>query len=211
MATSSSDELLKDYPYDPTTTLAGITEEAEPTLSMQPKRFALWLFIVSIIMIFASMTSAYIVRQAEGNWLDFELPGILWASTAVLIVSSFTVQMAYLAAKKDELTAVRVWMLVTLALGLAFLYLQWESWVRLVQINVYLVGNPSGSFLYVLTGLHAFHLITGLVFVSITTGKAFRYQVHSRSMLNIEMCATYWHFLDILWVALFGFLVWNHS
>ena len=211
MATSSSDELLKDYPYDPTATLAGITEEAEPTLSMQPKRFALWLFIVSIIMIFASMTSAYIVRQAEGNWLDFELPGILWASTAVLIVSSFTVQMAFMAAKNDEMTGIRVWMLITLVLGFTFLYLQWESWVRLVQINVYLVGNPSGSFLYVLTGLHAFHLITGLVFLCITTGKAFRYQIHSRSMLNIEMCATYWHFLDILWVALFGFLVWSHT
>lgn len=204
-------DLLKNYPYDPTASLGqAVEDEPEPTLSMPPKRFALWLFIVSIIMIFASMTSAYIVRKAEGNWQDFELPGVLWLSTAVLVVSSFTVQMAWNAAKKDELGQVKAWMFVTFALGLVFLYLQWESWVRLVQINVYLVGNPSGSFLYVLTGLHAFHLITGLVYLAITTVKAYRYKIHSQNLIEIEVPAIYWHFLDVLWILLFGFLLWSH-
>ncbi len=204
-------DLLKNYPYDPTANLGqAVEDEPEPTLSMPPKRFALWLFIVSIIMIFASMTSAYIVRKAEGNWQDFELPGVLWLSTAVLVVSSFTVQMAWNAAKKDELGQVKAWMFVTFALGLVFLYLQWESWVRLVQINVYLVGNPSGSFLYVLTGLHAFHLITGLVYLAITTVKAYRYKIHSQNLIEIEVPAIYWHFLDVLWILLFGFLLWSH-
>lgn len=207
MATSQP----QDLPYDPTAALSGTFEEPSPTLSMHPKRFALWLFIVSIIMIFASMTSAYIVRKGEGNWLDFELPGVLWASTAVIVVSSFTVQMAWFAAKKDEISAVRIWMLVTLVLAFVFLYLQWESWVRLVQINVYLVGNPSGSFLYVLTGLHAFHLLTGIVYLAIVTVKAFRFKIHRTAILDMELSATYWHFLDILWVALFAFLLWNHS
>lgn len=201
----------QDLPYDPTAALTGAFEEPAPTLSMHPKRFALWLFIVSIIMIFASMTSAYIVRKGEGNWLDFELPGVLWASTAVIVVSSFTVQMAWFAAKKDEISAVRLWMLATLLLSFVFLYLQWESWVRLVQINVYLVGNPAGSFLYVLTGLHAFHLLTGMVYLAIVTVKAFRFKIHRTSILDMELSATYWHFLDILWVLLFAFLLWNHS
>jgi cytochrome c oxidase subunit III len=204
-------QLPENYPYDPATALGTLLEEPEPTLSMPPKRFALWLFIVSIIMIFASMTSAYIVRKGEGNWLDYELPPILWWSTGVLMVSSFTVQMAWLSAKKDELTAVKVWMFVTMALSLVFLYMQWESWVRLVQINVYLVGNPSGSFLYILTGLHAFHLLTGITYLAIVTVMAFRFKIHRTALLDMELAATYWHFLDFLWVALFAFLVWNHS
>jgi len=198
-----------NYAYDPKAALP--LEEPEPTLSMHPKRFALWLFIVSIVMVFASMTSAYIVRKGEGNWLDFELPPVLWASTGVLLVSSFTVQMAWLSARKDELAAVKLWMLGTLALSLLFLYMQWESWVRLVQINVYLVGNPSGSFLYILTGLHAFHLLTGITYLTIVTVMAFRQRVHRTATLDIELAATYWHFLDFLWVALFAFLVFNHS
>jgi cytochrome c oxidase subunit 3 len=206
-----ANQVPENYPYDPTTALGNIIEEPEPTLSMPPKRFALWLFIVSIVMIFASMTSAYIVRKGEGNWLDFELPPVLWVSTAVILISSFTVQMALISARKDELTAVKVWMFITLTLSLVFLYLQWESWVRLVQINVYLVGNPSGSFLYILTGLHAFHLLTGITYLAIVTRMAFLYKVHRTETLDMELAATYWHFLDFLWVALFAFLVWNHS
>jgi cytochrome c oxidase subunit III len=183
----------------------------EETLSMHPRRFALWLFIVSIIMIFASMTSAYLVRQAEGNWLEFEIPPILWISTGVILASSLTVQLAFFAAQRDNLPLLRTLMLFTLGFGFAFLYLQWESWVRLVHINVYLVGNPSGSFMYVITGLHAFHLISGLVYLTIVTVNTFRYKVHSRNILDLELAATYWHFLDFLWVALFAFLLWSHS
>jgi cytochrome c oxidase subunit 3 len=204
-------ENLPDSYISQTTAYANPLEEPEPTLSMQPKRFALWLFIVSIIMIFASMTSAYIVRKGEGNWLDFELPPVLWASTAVLLISSFSVQMAWLAAKKDEIRQNQIWMLITLGLAFTFLYLQWESWVRLVQINVYLVGNPSGSFLYVLTGLHAFHLLTGITYLVIVTVMSFKLKVHRTNALDMELSATYWHFLDLLWVLLFAFLVWNHS
>jgi len=186
-------------------------EEPEPTLSMQPKKFALWLFIVSIIMIFASMTSAYMVRQAEGNWTPFELPPVLWISSVVIVLSSLTVQLAFFAAKRDKLALTQGLMAITLLLALGFLYLQWESWVRLVQINVYLVGNPSGSFLYILTGLHALHLLTGIVYLAIVTINSFRGRVNSENSLDIELASTYWHFLDVLWLALFAFLIWSHS
>lgn len=186
-------------------------QEPEPTLSMNPKRFALWLFIVSIVMIFASMTSAYLVRRAEPNWTQFELPGILWASTAIIILSSFTMQMAYLSARRNAMGAVKTLTLITLVLGIAFLILQYESWIRLQQINIYLNGNPSGSFLYVLTGLHGFHLITGLVYIAIVTGMAFRNKIDGQNPLDLELSTIYWHFLDLIWVLLFGFLLWSHS
>lgn len=185
-------------------------EEAEQPLSMHPKKFALWLFIVTVVMIFASMTSAYIVRQAEGNWLEFDLPEILWYTSGVIVLSSITLHWAYLAAKKDSLDQVKVALGITLMLALVFLVGQWYSWVALVDRDVYFVGNPSGSFLYIFTGLHALHLISGVIFLIIVLISSLRYEVHSRKMAQMEMCVTYWHFLGGLWLYLFLFLLLNH-
>jgi cytochrome c oxidase subunit 3 len=190
-----------------------LQENAQPTLAMHPKKFALWLFIVSIVMLFAAMSSAYLVRQAEGNWLDFEMPSIFWINSVILIASSVTVQWAYISAKRDNLNMVKVAMFITTLLGLGFLVGQWYSWVALVDMKVFFAGsysNPSGSFLYVITGLHAFHLITGVVYLMIILGASFQYKIHSKSLVRMEMCATYWHFLDILWLYLFAFLLLNH-
>jgi cytochrome c oxidase subunit 3 len=190
-----------------------IQEEPQQTLSMHPKKFALWLFIVSIVMIFAAMSSAYTVRQAEGNWLEFEMPFIFWVNSAILIASSITMHVAYVSAKRDNLGMVKIAMIITTLLGLGFLVGQWYSWVALVDMKVFFGGsysNPSGSFLYVITGLHAFHLITGIIYLLIILGASFQYNIHSKNMVRMEMCATYWHFLDILWLYLFAFLLLNH-
>jgi cytochrome c oxidase subunit 3 len=186
------------------------SEEVEQPVSMHPKKFALWLFIVSVVMIFAGLTSAFIVRQAEGNWLDFELPKIFWFNSAVIILSSLTMHWAYLSAKKDQFDQLKLALGFTTALGFAFLVGQWYSWVALVDIDVYFVGNPAGSFLYVLTGLHAIHLISGVIFMIIVLISSFRYKIHSKRMTTLEMCATYWHFLGGLWLYLFMFLLFNH-
>lgn len=185
-------------------------EEAEQPLAMHPKKFALWLFIVTVVMIFASMTSAYIVRQAEGNWLEFELPSIFWYSSGLIVLSSVSLHWAYLSAKRDSLDQVKTALGITVVLGLAFLVGQWYSWVALVDRDVYFVGNPSGSFLYVFTGLHALHLISGVIFLIIVLISSLRYEVHSRKMAQMEMCVTYWHFLGGLWLYLFLFLLLNH-
>jgi cytochrome c oxidase subunit III len=185
-------------------------EEPQQPLAMHPKKFAVWLFIVSIIMIFAALTSAYLVRRAEGNWAEFELPAIFWINSAILLASSITMQWAYISAKKDNLISLKTGMVLTVLLALAFLVGQWYSWVALVDEKVFFVGNPSGSFLYVLTGMHAFHLVTGLVFLVIILVAAFQYKIHAKSMVRMEMCTTYWHFLDILWLYLFVFLLINH-
>ena len=184
-----------------------IVEEPKRTLAMNPKKFAMWLFIGSVTMLFASLTSAYIVRQAEGNWLHFELPGILTISTVVILLSSVTMQWAYWSAKKDNLQMVKMLVSVTTLLGVAFLVLQFLGWKDLVANQVYLVGNPSGSFLYVITGLHGFHIISAIVFLIIVLVSTFRFRVHSKNLLQMEMCTTYWHFLGGLWLYLFVFLL----
>jgi cytochrome c oxidase subunit 3 len=187
------------------------SSEAAPTLGMNPKKFSMWLFLISVVMIFASLTSGYIVRKAEGNWVDFELPPIFWLTSAILLVSSVTHHLAFINAKRDNLPQVKGWMVVTTLLGLAFLVTQWYSWVYLVGINVYFSGNNvAGSFLYVLTGLHALHVISAILFVLVVTWQTFRYKVHSKNILSIELCTTYWHFLDALWLYLFVFLLLFH-
>ena len=184
-----------------------IQKEPEATLSVDPKKFILWLFIVSIVMLFASQTSAYLVRRAEGNWLEFKMPVIFTYSTAVLILSSISMHWAYYSAKKDNFSNLKIAISVTFVLGLAFLGMQFQGWREMVDMKVYFVGNPSGSFLYVFTGLHAFHLISGLLVLLYGLISAFRFKVHAKSLRRIEVCATYWHFLDILWVYLFVFLL----
>ncbi len=180
------------------------------TLSMHPLKFALWLFIVSIVMMFAALTSAYIVRQAEGDWLIYELPTIFLINTIILLSSSITMHVAYVAAKKDNFKTLKVAIVLTAALAIAFLIGQYYAWGALVDIEVYFVGNPAGSFLYVISGLHAFHLITGVIFIFIMLFSAFKYKIHSKNMVKMEMCTTYWHFLDGLWVYLYIFLLLNH-
>jgi cytochrome c oxidase subunit 3 len=184
-----------------------IVEEPKNTLSMNPKKFAMWIFIGSVVMLFASLTSAYIVRQAEGNWVYFDLPVAFTTSTVIILLSSVTMQWAYWSAKKDNAQMVKTLLLITTVLGLAFLVLQFEGWKSLVSNDIYFVGNPSGSFLYVITGLHGAHIISALIFLGIVLISSFRSKVHSKSLLQIEMCTTYWHFLGGLWLYLFVFLL----
>ena len=185
-------------------------EEPEETLSMNPKKFIMWLFIVSIIMLFAAMTSAYLVRRAEGNWLEYTIPAVFSYSTGVLIFSSLTMQIALWAAKKDRFGLMRLAISITFVAGIAFLYMQFQGWVQLVDLKVFFVGNPAGSFMYVFTGLHAFHLISGLIVLLYALKAAFQLTIHAKSLDQMEIATTYWHFLDVLWLYLFAFLIYFH-
>ena len=188
----------------------GYSEEVEQPISMHPKKFAMWLFIVSVVMIFAGLTSAFIVRQSEGNWLQYDLPNIFWFTSGIIILSSAFMYWSVRSAKKDQLDQLKMALGVTTVLGVLFLIGQWYSWVALVDMDVYFVGNPAGSFLYVLTGLHAIHLISGVIFLIIVLISSFKYRIHSKSLTQLEICATYWHFLGGLWLYLFMFLLINH-
>lgn len=179
-------------------------------MGMNPGKFIVWLFIVTIVMLFAALTSAYVVKQSEGDWLQFDLPGIFWITSVIIAISSITMQLALKAAKKDNLIALKTFLIFTILLGLSFLFGQYRSWEQLVDMDVYFVGNPAGSFLYVLTGLHAVHIISGLLFLLSVLAASFKLRKHSKNISKIEMCTTYWHFLGGLWLYLFFFLKLNH-
>lgn len=169
----------------------------------------LWVGIVSIVMLFAGLTSAYIVRADNGNWLIFNLPDMFYISTAVIITSSLTLFAAMRMAKKNNYTGVILGVLFTLILGLVFTYTQFQGWSQLTAKGIVFAGkysNASGSFLYVLTGLHLAHLFGGLISLLVTLVNSLKKRYNAENTLGLELCSIYWHFLDILWVYLFLFL-----
>ncbi|NQW27745.1 MAG: cytochrome c oxidase subunit 3 [Flammeovirgaceae bacterium] len=174
------------------------------------KKFALWLFLISVCMLFAGLTSAYLVKKSDGNWLQFDMPQIFLYSTIVLIISILSMHWTYRSAKNNTLLSLKWGLLFTGLLAIIFSYLQFEGWGQLVETNVFLVGNPSGSFVYVFSGLHLVHLLGGLGFLVVVFVDTLKFQVHSKNLLTIEMCTTYWHFLGGLWIYLYLFLVINN-
>jgi cytochrome c oxidase subunit 3 len=177
--------------------------------AIHPSKFVVWLMIVASLMLFAAFTSAYIVRRGEGNWLIFDLPQLFTYSTIVIIISSITMQWAYMSAKSDNIARVKLALGITFGLGVTFALMQWFAWKELVANNIHFVGNPSESFIYVISGSHLFHMVGGLIFLLVVIGKTFQFNVHKKNLLTINLCTTYWHFLGLVWVYLFFFFTLN--
>lgn len=185
-----------------------IIDEREP--GVEPKKFVLWLLLVSSIMLFAGFTSAYIVRRGEGEWVVFELPIMFMLNTGVVVLSSVFMQWAYLAAKKDELYQTKIGLGLAIVLGTLFCIMQYWGWSQMVYNSIYFgFANPSGSFVYVITGLHMAHVIIGILYLVIIFIQTFRFKVHKKAIRGIAMCNTYWHFVGILWIYLYVFLLLN--
>ena len=166
----------------------------------------LWIGIGSIVMFFGGLTSAYIVRKAEGNWLEFEMPIWFTFSTIAVIASSMSLWFALQNIKKGE--SATNFLITTLSIGILFTLSQIQGWEDLVAKGVYLTGegsNPSGSFIYVITLAHLMHLIGGLIALSITTIKSKLNKYSKENYIGIELISTYWHFIGLLWLYLFLF------
>jgi cytochrome c oxidase subunit 3 len=189
-------------------------QNAERPLSMHPNKFSLWLFMITVVMLFAAFTSAYLVRSAERDWLKFELPTIFLTNTCILVLSSLTMHLAFMFAKKDEIEKVKYAVIATMILGALFMGMQMVgAWNSLRDINIYLGGkesNPAGSFVYVFFIVHVMHLIAGMGFLIYLYMETVKFKVHSKNMLQMEITATFWHFLDLLWVYLYVFLLINN-
>ena len=183
---------------------------SERVRSMHPQKFAMWLFIISVVMIFVSLTSAYVVKKGAGHWQYIEIPSLFQITSVIIALSSVTMQFAYWSAKRNNLFNIRLGVSLTALLAIGFIWGQVEGWAQLVDQGAYFVGNPAGSFIYVFTGLHIVHLIGGIVFLGIVLVSAFRYQIHSKRLARIEICTTYWHFLGGLWLYLYIFLIINN-
>ncbi len=169
----------------------------------------LWIGIVSIIMLFSGLTSAYIVRANNGNWLVFQLPPVAMLSTAIIITSSITMFIAQFSIKKNAFKQTTLFLFITLLLGIAFTYTQYLGWKQLTAQGIYFLGkysNASGSFLYLIALVHILHLAGGIWALLITLFKSLKKRYHAGDYLGIELCAIYWHFLDVLWIYLFLFL-----
>ncbi|HJV20839.1 MAG TPA: heme-copper oxidase subunit III [Sediminibacterium sp.] len=173
-------------------------------------KFTLWVAMGSMVMMFAGLTSAYIVKKNQSSWLEFNLPVLFWYSTAVILVSSFTIQLAVQAHKAKEIGKYRTWITLTALLGLAFLVIQIMGFSDLESNNIALTGsksNSAASFLLVITGLHMLHVLGGVVAILFIFFRAYNSRENTTS-LPVELAATYWHFVDVLWIYLFIFYNW---
>ncbi len=177
---------------------------------MDPKKFNLWLAIAGSVMLFAGLTSAYIVRRAEGNWNSFDIPDQFIYSTIIVVLSSFTIQWAWFSARKDEINQTKIGLWTTLILGLGFLYSQFLGWESLVKLQLFFSGDDvASSFFYVITAFHFLHVVGGLIAMIRALVKTYRLEIHKTNMRTISMCTTYWHFMGILWIYLYLFLFLN--
>ena len=170
----------------------------------------LWVSIVAICMFFAAFTSAYVVSREKGDWLHFELPQLFYISTAIIIISSVTMNWAWTAAKKENFATIKIASFITLLLGIGFIIFQVLGWRELYQQKIVFAGkysNASGSYLYVITCMHILHLVGGLFALIVVFTKSLGNKYNSQNLLGIKLCAIYWHFLDVLWIYLFLFLL----
>src|SRR5664279_2750444 len=140
---------------------------------IHPQKFTLWIGLASIVMMFTGLTSAYVVKRSMANWLTFELPGIFYYSTAVIIISSLTVVLTRNYFRQREMKQYRLWLAITLALGIAFVLMQYIGFTELWHSGVTLTRNVSFSFLYIIVGLHALHVIGGVMALAILLVKAY--------------------------------------
>lgn len=188
-------------------------QDGEP-LRFTPARYRIgvWVAIGSILMLFTALTSAYIVRSASGNdWQPIAMPKVLWLSTLLIVISSVTMEVSRRSLKQQHDGRYGRWLIVTVALGLAFLSSQIIAWRQLVRQGVYLAGNPYNSFFYLFTAAHGLHLLGGIMALTYLLLRTRR----RRSTIDGELrrvgaadsATIYWHFMDVLWVALFFLLL----
>ena len=166
-------------------------------------QIGLWVFLASISMLFAGFISAIFVRRTSLDWQPIAAPALLWFNTAVLLVSSAAIERTKTLVRGASWRTARTWLLLTTALGILFLAGQIAAWQELVARGIFLSGSPHSSFFYILTGAHAVHLIGGLAALLWLLARVRRTDRMAASQPALNLCATYWHFLDGLWIFLF--------
>jgi cytochrome c oxidase subunit 3 len=175
--------------------------------NIHPQKLALWVAIAAMIMMFGAMTSSYIVRRSAGNWFEFRLPDIFFLNTVVIILSSATIQLSYQSFRKGRESAYKGYLVLTFVLGLLFVLLQYKGWESLNAIGATFTINPSSSFVYVISGLHAAHLLGGIAGLAVAMVHAYYlpFKPTRRRLTRFEILLQYWHFVDALWVYLILF------
>ena len=176
---------------------------------IHPHKFTLWVGLGSVIMMFAGLTSAYIVKGSQPEWSTVEMPKLFYYSTVAILVSSVTIQMALKAFKERKMQQYRRLISVTSVLGIGFITLQLIGFNQLWETGVDLRGSGAGQFLYIIFGLHVLHVLGGVIALLVIFIKAYTSRVRNYNPVTIELASTYWHFVDLLWIYLFVFFMWT--
>jgi len=185
------------------------TEGTEEQKQTRAKKMMLWFGIISLSMSFAGLTSAYVVSKERADWLtDFEIPEAFFISLAVILLSSVTVHLAKNAVKKENNSVGMMLLVTTFLLGLAFVFLQFLGFSQIIENGYYFTGSESSittSFIYLVVIMHLGHIIGGLISVLVVIYNHYKQKYKGGKTLGIELAATFWHFIDILWIYLFLF------
>ena len=183
------------------------TEVIKPKNKIHPHKFTLWVGIGSIVMMFAGLTSAYIVKRNQSGWVSYELPMAFWYSTIIILLSSLTIHLSAKCFKERLMGRYRKWMAATMLLGVLFVVLQFIGFKDFWQMGMTLQANVSFSFLYVIVGLHGVHVLGGVIALIVMSLKAFSRKTRNYSIVPVDLLCTYWHFVDLLWIYLLIFLI----
>ncbi len=175
---------------------------------IHPQKFALWIAIGSIIMMFGGFTSGFIVRKSQGNWLHYKLPVEFYISTGVVILSSLAIHLAVKSFKSRKMAFHKNMVALSLFLGVAFVVLQYFGFKDLYGQFKW-DNNVSFQFITVIVLMHALHIAGGVAALIILFLRTFGRRVKIYSPVGIDMVAAYWHFVDILWLYLFVFFLLN--
>ena len=170
-------------------------------------KLGLFVFITVVTSLFALFISAYTMRMELGDWRPLPDPDLLWLNTGVLVLSSIALQWALIAAKREQVDSMRNGLLAGGFFAFVFIGGQLLAWQQLVDAGYYAHSNPANAFFYLITGLHALHLLGGVVAWGMTTIKVLGGAEVARVRLSVELCAVYWHFLLVLWMILFGLML----
>jgi len=184
----------------------------EDAVEPRKYRIGMWVALGSILMLFAALTSALIVRQTPAlnggarDWIPIEVPPVMWLNTIVLLISSGTIELARRALAGDQYQRFRNWWTLTTVLGIWFLIGQVIAWRELAAQGIYINSHPHSSFFYLLTSLHGIHLLGGVIALVIVTAAALRLRISMKKRVAVGVTSIYWHFMDGLWVYLFVLL-----
>lgn len=172
---------------------------------IHPKLFLLYLSFGSMVMLFSAFCSALIVRKGDirQSWIDTPLPSAFLYSTIIIIVSSLTIHFAYKSI--EDKMKFSFYSILTLVLALVFVYFQWMGWTELQSKNIFLSGNPSGSYIYVISWVHGLHYLGGIIALTILIFKFRKIHIEVGNKMSFNILMQYWHFIGLVWVFLYLF------
>jgi cytochrome c oxidase subunit 3 len=185
----------------------GSSDSGASSFPISKAQIGLWVLLTAVIMLFAGLSSAYIVLRGVPTWQSIALPSLLWPNTAILLLSSVAIDISRRAVRRNDLVSMKLWLALGGILGVAFLVGQLAAWRQLVNAGVYLPSTQQSGFFYILTGLHGFHLLGGVIALGFVLLKAFKGRLTGFNDEPLKLCALYWHVMDALWVYLFLLLL----